>query len=76
MICTPFFFHHHGHQLLFSKVLVPLKCCQNVEGLKVEKEEKEYFSSNLSKHIKIDDQSTCFEYHLSEKGFTWLWILG
>jgi hypothetical protein len=55
MICTPFFFHHHGHQLLLSKVLVPLKCCQNVEGLKVEKEEKEYFSSNLSKHIKIDD---------------------
>jgi hypothetical protein len=64
-----FFFHHHGHQLLLFKVLVPLKCCQSVEGLKVEKEEEEDLSSNLSEHIKIDDQSTCFEYHLGKKGF-------
>jgi hypothetical protein len=41
--------------LLLSKVLEPLKCCQNAEGLKVEKEKEEDFSSNLSKHIKIDD---------------------
>jgi hypothetical protein len=27
--------------LLISKTLVPLECCQNIEGLKVEMEEKQ-----------------------------------
>jgi hypothetical protein len=44
--------------------------CQSAKGLKVEKEEEEDLSSNLSEHIKIDDQITCFEYHLGKKGFT------
>jgi hypothetical protein len=41
VVCTPFFSHHHGHQLLLSRALVPLESCQNIEGLKVEEEEEE-----------------------------------
>jgi hypothetical protein len=41
VVGTPFFSHHHGHQLFLSRALVSLECCQSVEGLKVEEEEEE-----------------------------------
>jgi hypothetical protein len=46
---------------------VPLECYQSTKGLKVEEEDEEDFGSDLLEHITIDDQNTCFEYHLSKK---------
>jgi len=46
---------------------VPLECCHSAEDVKVEEEKEEDFGSNLLEHFTIDDQSTCFEYHLGRK---------
>jgi hypothetical protein len=35
--------------------------------LEVEEEKEEDFGSNLLEHFTIDDQNTCFEYHLGRK---------
>jgi hypothetical protein len=40
LVCTPFFSCHHSHRLLLFRALVPLECCQSIEGSKVEEEEE------------------------------------